>query len=514
MSGETPYEYVYINSLSGGLNVVDSVLSLNDNELSVAYNCTLTTRGQVKKRNGYYEDSAHEISGANVVGIKSGYRFYYGTSATTVVQSNDIPNKMYSYSFTAGYTEITGGTDINTNKMHYVDYKDWLFMFNGSQTHCWDGTGTKSDIAFETGDEYKECGTKIRCMEVCDDRLFIVFEDEPYSLYFTEYGGWDTDPATDILLPLVNYLNVPERSRDASGITGLKSFGLTDELLVFTENVTWVLLGVGATDYDLRKFTGEAGCINQDTIVETATGSICWIGNKKIFMTNGEQTVSIGDNISPIFTQIDMTDAFSVYDGDNDLVLFFYSAGVMVWNIGTTNPKEQPVFGWTMWNIPATAAIRYTSAADENQTIIAINGESKLYRLGGLSDDGEKILFKIKTKAFDMEAFAEKKTFRGIKTLQDCVTTTPFTITLDIDDGHKKDSKTMTLPYEGVSWGSSTWNGTVWNGASRINGSINTDVNMWGYEFAVCIQVEDLNPLTIHKIAVEVFPRNRDRVKL
>lgn len=514
MSGGTPYEFFGIKELTGGLNLKDSPLDLRRNELQIATNCTITSKGSLKRRDGYYEDSANEITNGE---INNHYRWYVaGGTPKTVVSAiiSSTTGKVYTYTTAGGYSEITGGSTLNASKVRFLDYKDTLFMWDGIHWQYTTDGATKADVVFDTtASGYKSTDMAIRLMEICDDRIFVVFNAYPNTVFFSDYGGWNT-LAGGLLFPTTNYFNIRRRSEDYGGITGLKNYTNNDELLVTRQNDTSVLLGVGSTDYTLRTIRGNAGCVSYDGMVESDDGRILVVGNNNIYLVEGDTMTGVGDKIDKRVRGWNLSNSIAMYDKARQLIYVTHPTGTLVWNISRFAFDERPVLAWTEYSLKMSCGTAYNSVADNGTFYFNVPGSTKMMRMGGVSDAGSSFLFDIETMAFDMNAWGEEKKFRAVATVQDAVTEEPFDVTLNIDNGYRSETKTMVIEIYGSKWGTAAgamvWGTDKWTSSARTNGRLPMQGKS-GAQFSIRIKDTSTNPLTINRIAVEFDMENRER---
>jgi hypothetical protein len=343
-----------------------------------------------------------------------------------------------------------------------------------------------------------------------------VFEGLPNSVFFTEYGGYNSLTPEGLLIPVENYFNIKEQCNDQRGITGLRSYSTQDELLIGRENDLWILLGVGSTDYTLRKLSGQLGNVSYDGMCEIDDGRVVIVGNGKIGLLDGGYVYSVGDDIQPRLEYTSMRDCITAYDPKRNLVYITSPTGCWIWNIKRSDGGAQPITAWTEFDIPMDNVIRYSSSYDNNEMYITLIGSTKLYKLGGDTDNGSDITMAFTTKIFDLNTFAEKKLIRGIKSLQDTNTEYPFTVEIFMDGNRTNYSQVMKLPVWGSMWDAVLWDKFIWSDTNSKNGSMvfnpkieQKDNNF--FEIAIRVSVTDSNPLSVYKLAMELVGRSRDR---
>lgn len=493
MAGETAYNYVQVSDFSGGLNLQDSQVSMADNQLQQCLNFILTRKGALKKRRGYDEDIAAAI-GTGVIGVQDIYRLYSTTAAETIVTGLLAVNPKIYLLGSSSYTEITGGTALTYGAdVLYGDYRDYLFLCNGSQfQYHVAGSGTKADVV--------HAGTTVTpwMIRISDDRIFAVDTAlDRNTLYYTEFDGWTTSPGTDMNFAAGNDVTIMTRSSDSGGITNMWKYGNNDELLVFRSNDCHALMGVDKNDYRLVQMSGVAGCVAKRGIAETAGGDLIVVGNGTVYMLRGATFYDIGHDIRPRMDGVDMSDACAVYDQLRDCVLIGYRNGTLVWNVATES--------WSEFNIRFDCACRYTRASDSNKVLIGFNDKPYLYEYWKTKyDDGADILTRWQSKTFDLGAFYQEKFLRGIKTLTDAEVTTPFYVTVILNDGQSSKRRQMTITLVGSLWDTGIWDAadSVWASGNFMLGGLVFDMARRYNIFSILCDDTSHYDLTFYKAAI------------
>jgi hypothetical protein len=517
MTEENQFDWLRIKDLSGGLNVKDSSYAIRDNESQLCKNLIITSKGTLKLRRGYVASPAGAISGSQ--GIDNVFRFYGGGSTSyTVVSSVTTTSGVYTIQLegTSGWSAVTGGTALAAfSQVRFCDFKENLFIYNGLQWQYTTDCATKADVGFYNSPGYIGADpgsggvTAITpyLQAICDDRVFVVPNEGTYGrqrFFWSDYGGWISDPSA-MRFQLANYIDMPLRSGDNVGITAMQNYGKTDDLVIFRQNDTWVLSGVGTSDYQLINISGSAGCVSPRGVCVTPEGDMIVVGNDNIFeFTNGTMR-PIGDRVKNRFAGKSMVNAVCEYDAVSDCVIISYPDGCLVWNIAARDWDEKPVRAWTEFSYQPAAMARCWKAIDYNKFYLALTGSNKLYYLDGITDDGSAFTWEYQSKDFDFEAFEVTKQFRSAQTLQKTTTTTPMTLNLIVNGGDVIDSKVVTVENKGIVWGGFIWGLGVWGGNSKLIGKIRFDDGLVGNLFSVYLTATSLYDIEIYRVAIEYY---------
>jgi len=514
MSNGTVYKYKYFNSFAGGLDVASSPLELADNQMQIALNGYLTRKGAFRKRSGYKKDIAAAI-GTDVVGVVNVFRYYTGSSSYTMIAAQTASKIRIFYQDGAAYTELTGGADfVWGTDIQFVAYQDYLFICDGTNFQYWDGSAAnKADCVFSTDTGYIASLTP-RLLTVVDDRLFVVDSSNDDVIYFSDFGAWNTDPGTDLLFKDVNTLPIPERNSDLKGIRSWTMYGNNDELMIKRENGLWTMLGKDEDDYVLVKMSDEAGGVSAYGYRASDYGTIVFVGNDMIYEISDTAFPPIGTPIKPLIAGKDLTRSWCVYDKAHELILISCGDVTLCWNLVTRS--------WTEMDINFTCACRYTASEDHNKVVFGFNDSPYLWHYSGVADaadadgtGGNDIKRRLKTKLVDLYEFGVTKFLRGVKTMSDSETATPFEMTVFVNDHIKPprtDTHTVTVTYYGKLWGvddaseddhDMIWDDDEWAGDEVSLSSTVLGDNLTANHFDVLIESEDKLESTIYGIGVE-----------
>jgi len=515
---ESPYDYIYIESLAGGVNKNDSPLEIRDDQMQLCLNGILRKRGAVKKRAGYAKEISRSIADdvAGVIGIDNVTRYYYGANSIYVVAALTAAETKIVYWDGTNWIELTGGTVFdNGSAVQFLQYRENLLMYNGNQFEYTDvtlmATDNKDDCGFTGGTGYISVDPKV--MEVCDDRLFAVDNTNNNTLYYSEVDGYTTNPGTDLNFKTNDNLPIPWQTADGAGINGLKRDGITDELLIGRDSDLAVLLGVDASDYRLMQIHGVAGFVSPRGMIETEDGDLIFVGNNQIWEKSGGRITPIGTPEKPEFDGVNMDNATCIYDAVNACVIIGHRNGTLVWNV-VRDIDQPPLRSWTEWDIPFTCGLRLPANSDSNKIVFGFRDSPYLWEMNsGKSDNGENILFRLQTKTIDLSRFAEKKKVHSTKVLTTADIAQPYDVTIVLNDGVKFDAQKVNVQLVGMTWDEDDWDDALWAGEGLVQGTALHGADLIKFnEFSVVVESDDQNDLTVFKIAVEgkFEPRVRD----
>ena len=511
-------DIMYINDFSGGLNIADGKFQLLDNECLEADNIVFTRRGAFDTRQGYAQLSSNTIGTASA--IKSLYRYYYaGTRALQVagVVESGLSSLYWYEQLTGAGQYIPSLTSFSSGaKIRFADFKSFLFAYDGVNTWKWWAYGESFayDIVFQTGSGYKTLKSDVRCMAICDERIFVVFESEPYTLWYSDFGGWNATPghpgknagaAEGLIFPEDNYLNIPEQSRDLGGIKALYRNADTDDLTICLENYSLEMLGVGQGDYQLRLIAGSGGCISKDGIAKGDNQEFFVVGNDVLNYVKNGNWYQVSENISELVDSTYLQNCEALYDTKQSLLYINGIDGLIVGNVLRGREGVSVVFSKS--NIEIQTYTKNTATSDNNDVIFTKPNDTKLYQLGaGYTDDnGTAISWKWRSKYYDWDQFAITKFLRHFYALAESASDTPFTVTLHlvVADGREttRGPITLTVPTSGNLWNASLWNGTVWSSGDVAYGSADCGNDMRC--LAVSVELNGTVPVTVNRIGIE-----------
>lgn len=524
MSSGFDTDILYLNDLSGGLDTKNGPFAISDNAALTAKNVVFSGRGPVKCRPGYSLVSSNTLSGCT--SINHIFRNYYLNSRESLVSATAGANeRVYRYSTYAAAGELLqGGTAFTAGKVRMVDYKGFVFMYDGVSTFKWYQYGLAAataltDVIFYTPDplDYKALKSDVRCMAVCDDRLFVVFESEPDTLWYTDYGAWSgADPGVSgLIFPIENFINIPERTSDMLGILAIDSNPDSDDLTACRANEAWALEGVGGSDYQLRKIAGATGTISKDGIAKGLGAELFVAGNDQISYVSGGSWYPIAINIPDWTESIDLQNSVACYDVKNDRIYFTHTLGVLCGSIA-----REGGFGisWSHLDITVNTLARFREVVDNNDILMALKSDTHIYQMNtGILDNAATVNWNFKTKYFDWEEFVEPKFLRNIYILHELKTGVPYYVIIHVvkqDGGESAMGPFSITPLAGGAvWTSdpavSVWGDTTWSSGKKSYAMSGIGDEIQGVAFA--FEFYGSTPITIHRIGIEYRIRARRR---
>jgi hypothetical protein len=410
--------------------------------------------------------------------------------------------EIYRYTPSGGWVEITGTDITRSGNVRFTDYMGNLYLYDGDVFQYYRGSGTvRADVVY--ADDSRE--VKPRLMAVSDDRLFVVDSRYLDQIFYSEYGSspLEMDIKTD------NWLPLPERTNDQSGITAMISFSPNDELLVTAENQVYALLGVGPLDYQFIKVSSNAGCVGPDAICATPYGQVVMAGVNNIFLFEGGTITSIATNkIIDKLRGLNLRQAKAWYSPKIDSVVISTYKECFVWNCATR--------GWTTWDSLEVAHAALFGSAVDGGTVVFCKGDPYLYEMGiGRDDDGEDFDMVVETKAFDFEVFAEEKQLRSVKVATDTFSLAPCSVEIICDDGVYELLQNVEIKKKVTLWSSTTakvgQSNVRYVGSTLSFGALSADTQSRGNTLAVRVTSRGDSPLTIYGIALELAQQKRRR---
>lgn len=547
MSGKA--EYLYINNLAGGINVTDSALGIKDNECQVGQNVVFTATPAWSVRDGYDRGSSDEKAG-----IVSQIKYYNGSNTEKLVAVRGATETtIWRYDISAGFTQITGGTAFSNTKVRFKVFKNFVFMWDESLVFkVYTFGGNLADVTYKSGGTagdggtYVTPGVGVKCLEISDGRMWIVYRDSPNIVRYTEEGAYGTTPsdATDgMLFSDLGFLPYIYQVNDQHGINTLISTPATDDLIIGRDGDWAVLLGVGTTDYQLRMMGSTAGFVSQDGAVEDGSGLYFVMGNDIIYLINGGNSDDITTSrVKKLLAETPLSNVFCEYDQARSLVNFYLPNKTLVLSVGRDEFGNIISLAWSTDSRVVTSAHRHRSPLDKNAYWFTLAGndprgtaQDHMYIAGGSADGydytptpgspkiPDPIIGTWESKIFDWNLFAETKQLRDFKSVQDAAVTTPFQVAVTTYEN----KKTIHGPFDMVLNESGTVyrktgdaggitykltgdaDGIEYASSLKINGMMTFGNDTTCFQFSFKITFSTVTKLTVHKIAIEWKPKAR-----
>ena len=418
-----------------GLNLTESPVSINDNELSDVVNYDLSGGGGLVKRTGFvtvHDDAVH--GGADLAAPVRLLGFFN----TPVYQHFVGVAGGNFYTSTDAITWTLAGAIVG--QVHYgVQYTDKFLMVRRGSGGAggiveWNGTTL---TAMASSPEGTFC-------KVFKDRLFVLdslsstvasrlYYSKPFDYSAT---GW----------PATNFNDVGAGDGDRL----IACWNVQDILTVFKTASSWNLYVQGdPTLWILRSFNSEVGCISKFSLV-VSENTLFFCGIKGVYLTDGNTIREISGDISTMFdnvvvseSTIDRSSAF-LWEGKYVLSLETYPVtpiwnawSTVTWNslattpwVGGTAQYSYLVYhlkqkGWTKWSLASGMAPHIFVPVILSSTLKGLYAgdrvrNGRVYKFGNdiYQDDGVNYEAAAETKEFDFGSPTEMKRGKWIGVLQ------------------------------------------------------------------------------------------------
>lgn len=477
-----------INQFQGGLNNVDSVLILEDNESPDLQNVIFTEKGLLSKRHGH--DKLYNILfTANPKRIfiyekRDGSKYYLICTDTKLYRINDAHTAL---------TEIQTVTKV----IDGLTYADKFLFVNGAGYFEYDGTTVTAinnasyvPTAGELADPFKGANsipTDCTMIAVRDERIYLSGSTlTPNAVYHTALNNHKYVPANGF---------VPSLTNDNNKVTALKMF--MDALIIFKEDSVHVLYGndpdvVNSVDpFRLKRISAISGTIAPKSVAQVEN-FLYYLGtNGKVYSLAPIKTdvdyLSVKDMSTKIdlfkapisVASIDLSNACGIYFEGN-YYLAIASKIVLVFNF-----KYQ---AWTLWN-----NLEVTSFIEDDYKLLFASTRKYIYKFNKTlyNDDGEAIESYCYTKGYDFGQAHKLKQFRKIfaiaKTFAAYDSSIKLTFLIDFIEVTQNFSLKSNLSV----WGKSVWGDKFVNTELAKSEPIN--VNVRGKVLQIKIENNILN---------------------
>lgn len=314
-------------------------------------------------------------------GVKGGIRFSpsTGSRVTFFAHGNDI----YSVNDgTGAVTSQVGSLNASATKVRMAQYDDAVFAVNGyDNLHRSTGT-TFSDVSGTS------TTTVFNNIFAFENRLFGVKASEPTRIEWCELADYTTWDSTA-------FAYIPE-PKSSDPITGLKNF--QDDLIIFTRDNKFRLIGDYLENYQLEEAYGTMGAVSQEAICADEN-YLYFIGqDKHVYKWNGNDDVQISRAIEADLDDIaDVDDVALTYHNDRLYYWFRVSGGTDWDGCFVYETRFDEWFYDTNRNIQGV--IEYTQ---ENDVKFMSSRLGALYSdSDNWSDLGRPIAFEYHTNYFD-----------------------------------------------------------------------------------------------------------------
>ena len=248
-------------------------------------------------------------------GVKGGIRF--SPSTGTKVHFFAHGNNVYSVNDgTGAVTSQVGSLNASATKVRFAQFDDAVFMVNGyDDLHRSTGT-TFSDISGTS------TTTVANNIIAHGNRLFIVKQSEPTRIEWCELADYTTWDGTA-------FAYIPE-PKSSDPITGMISF--QDDLVIFTKNGKWRLVGDYLENFSLEEAYGTMGAVSQEAICQDEN-YVYFVGTDgHVYRWNGNKDEQISRDIESDLDEIADVDNVSLTYWRDRLYYWFQTTGGTAYN--------------------------------------------------------------------------------------------------------------------------------------------------------------------------------------
>lgn len=335
-------------------------------------------------------------------------------STAAVVFSNGSSATVYTFGTSstpsAWAVSLDGGTA--SVKIRFVDFAGYTvmpnFIYNTlSSMRFWDGGTRNWKFTGNPINPQNMWGYNINLVEVYKSRIYATGDPAlPSRLYFSSVissaGNITWSPTTDF---------VDINPGDGEGMTGMKRYAL--ELLLFKPNYIYRFKTSGVDPDPLIK----VGTRSQESIIEGKRG-LYFFHDTGFYRYAGGYPTEISRPVSDIVAAI----PFSQFDdivGWNDADHIYWSIG----NVTVSETKENVTYKnavirytessdvWTLYSYASDIrrAVTFTSVGTSQSRILATDMGIVATQDSGVTDLGEMIKYRLRTKWYDWSEMGQSK---------------------------------------------------------------------------------------------------------
>lgn len=367
-------------------------------------------RSGLQKRKGMIKLSTNRISTTDA--LRALHRFYrVGDTAQLLAASGAIIAQYDSIATTWSAIKTGLNTDADTFFTSYSPTEKVLIANGFDTPMVWDGT-TMSD--------YTVAPAGAKQFIVHRERVFT------YISGLTISYSDNLDPDTWSAASLILASDDPNITAMIKHTQNTADTSVVSQLLIFTDNTTWVLAGndfVSLDDVFLQEISGQIGTSSPNTVVKTPNGVVFFgrqNGRNNVFLVIGEglgaRIIPIGDNIRQALAEVPSSAldeaTATYYDGYYRLIVrpAGQIANTREWWLRMDNISQNNIswFGPMKRDIGLRSIVNLSGSGDNN--IIYGGGETGfLYWLErSFDDDSTTIDVKLQT-AFDDYGFPSQE---------------------------------------------------------------------------------------------------------
>lgn len=397
-----------IRDFSLGLNDNDDPALIADNAAADVLNAVIT-KGPAPLRNGYVKYTPTALSQP----ITRLYQFFKNNGLKEILAvSNKTVYRDNNGALTAiPFSVITSLTTSETAQLTYKDrnLKDVVLIADGGKLKVYDCTNVKEVVPYApTTQEQTDPGlndlsnlTNFRAIAVKQDRIFALahptvknrlsFCHHDFKLGYAAFDYW----------PATFFFDLVSEENDES-IT-LRTF--RDAIVVFNRRTIWILYGDGRTinDYKLHRVNVPSGCC--------APESVCYVGNNLFYLSDDRKVYSLySTDQNYISAEVVSTDKVTrssvektlrnipMADLQKAVGTFYDGRYWLSFPSGLTLVYDVDLRCWTKFS-----NIKANSFLTLDGVLYFTSNNGLIYRFDEkvFTDDGEMILYLLKTKNFD-----------------------------------------------------------------------------------------------------------------
>lgn len=467
-AGYDKYNQAY-NTFIGGQNSAAAPDNLHDNELKIAENFDVISRGSLRVRNGTVNVNWSFLSESAPANKGVTRLVEFSKPDGTLVRLGLINGKLFKEGNSLALLGDIGehlDAAIYNNKA-YILMKNSYYIYDGDKLSEVTNTQADSQLA-----EVKKC----KFIEVRADRIYMAGNpDKPNALYFSQVG----DPS--YFKGGAHTLNVPSSEGDM--ITGIKEF--SDVMLVFKANGIWAWSGYSLTeDVQFNKLNSHTGTRHYRTI-QLVNSYLYFLGEDGIYMLKAVYqgslvTEKISMAVDDVFSDIYFKQkpyentAAAIYSrgkyylsfpsrkqplaefGNNQCVVGFIDAG--------QGSNLAPFTTYT--NVNFDEAMK----SGDGEVYFAASCKKAIFKFSetAYSDAGTPIKFRLESKDYDMGSAIHVKKFKKVYLWvnQDKLEESVVNVNLKVD--YSDTDFTNIDMAESMLWDVDTWNFHKWGWINTV----------------------------------------------
>lgn len=354
-----------------GLNLVDPITLIKDNELTVCENFWYPG-GVLTKRPGFFKFNTTAFTTATggliILGFANGFYYVRGRDSTDIYRVSASLGSIQALTNTSG------------------DTYGWSIYVNGTTYFGGATLGIHTIAATTLSPTAITNSPRSNTVAFHKDRLFTDVWNAPGRLAFSHPGtlGWSATPSS-----LIDSGTIDVGVTGVEPITGLVSLG--DLLVIFKINSTWVLYTQGSSaNWSLRRI-GNIGSVPSYGAASSYfyNGEVYFVSRTGIFKTNGSSFINVSEkiwnpvgNYSSVGTDFGQGHARITRFSDHLIIAGHFESYVTLgWAAGYCYVYNLNTHAWSSWAfmgraIPFTDIFGLPSGAGGSEfALVATSGE-------------------------------------------------------------------------------------------------------------------------------------------